>query len=165
MVIEQWYLSAKVRNFQCMPSSVLSIACKICSLVISSRSPQPTCSWTWGKRSEAGNLSKWFHAQVHNDFHNSQAQKNTHPVITSTIGPIDCKDGIGLALARYILFNWTLSEVLVELFSSAFLPVMRSEAEWSVIWQNSHLAQQSVDTIVIWQNSHLTRQSVDTIVQ
>ena len=111
-----------------------------------------------------GNLSTWFHAQVHNDFHNSQAQKNTHPVITSTIGPIDCKDGIGLALARFILFNWTLSEVLVELFSSAFLPVMRSEAEWSVIWQNSHLAQQSVDTIVIWQNSHLTRLSVNTTV-
>ena len=49
VVIEQWYLSAKVRNSQCMPISVLSIACKICSLVISSRSPQPTCSWKWCK--------------------------------------------------------------------------------------------------------------------
>ena len=100
-----------------------------------------------------GNLSTWFHAQVHNDFHNSQVQKHTHHVITSTTGPIDCKDGIGRALARYILFNWTLSEVLVELFSSAFLPVMRSEAEWSVIWQNSHLAQQSVDKTISWHNS------------
>ena len=46
-------------------------------------------------------------------------------------------------------------------FSSALLPVMRSEAEWSLIWQNSHLTQQSVDTIVIWQNSHLIQKSFD----
>ena len=38
---------------------------------------------------------------------------------------------------------------------------MRSEAEWSLIWQNSHLTQPSVDTIVIWQNSHLIQKSFD----